>query len=41
MNINYNEINGIVVKSQEELDLIPLDFKGKFILNLEHILILL
>ena len=26
---NYEELNEIVVKSQEELDMIPLDYKGK------------
>ena len=26
--INYDELNEIIVKTQEELDMIPLDFKG-------------
>ena len=29
MSIDYSKLNEITVKSQDELDAIPLDFKGK------------
>jgi len=32
-NINYSELTVIIVRTQEELDIIPLDFKGRIIIE--------
>lgn len=35
--IDYNKLSEITVKSQEELDMIPLDFKGRIYIELRFL----